>query len=148
MAVKISLFKNIILNLRQIPASRQFERYLKSGLINAILTFGFFFCSSRMLSTQTAYLLAYGFGATLSYQAHTKYVFRTKISPGSKMLYPICLSLNCTISFFLSSILTSYLHSPYFLSGYLALVLNIPFGYFIFKCLFKSGKCRNFNRII
>jgi putative flippase GtrA len=115
-----------------LPAHK-FIRFLVSGALNTLLTFGIYFALETVINYQVAYLIAYAAGIVFSYYLNTKFVFNTKTSLRTFIRFPLVYIFQYIFGALLLELLVKKLGAPSAYAPLAVTAITLPMTYFLSK---------------
>lgn len=126
------LKQQFIKGLKQDNTKKYFI-FLFGGLFNTLLTYFIYYYLSNLFSYKLSYTIAYIIGIIYAYFYNTVFVFQSKITGHSFLIYPIIYLIQYIISIIIIYFSIEILFINVKFAPLISIVLLIPISYFLNK---------------
>ena len=116
---------------------KAFFRFLIVGTANTLLGYVIYFLANLVLSYQFAFTLAYIGGLLLSYYLNSGWVFHSKMTWRSMLVFPLVYVVQYATTLGLLHVFVELLKIGENISYFVAVALTIPVSFLLSKKVFK-----------
>jgi putative flippase GtrA len=110
-------------------------RFLVAGTLNTALTYIAYLLLLNVSPYRLAFTISFVLGVAISYVLNTRFVFRSASTRRSMLQFPLICVAQYLLGLVLVSLGVSWLGMPAWMAPLAALVLTIPFTYFLTRML-------------
>jgi len=116
-----------------------FPRFLISGVLNTGITYLIYLVVLLAFSYQLAYTVAFILGVVISYGLNANFVFRSGISVGSLIRFPVIYLLQYFLGIVMVAVLIEYGGVAEWLAPVFVLIITVPMTFIFAKKIFLQN---------
>ncbi|PMU87010.1 MULTISPECIES: GtrA family protein [unclassified Pseudomonas] len=120
--------------------SFSFARFLVSGGVNTVLTYGAYLLLLKNFSYKTAYTISYLAGILLAFGLSRYFVFKSHRGAKSAILFPFIYVIQYVLSFIIIWMWVEKLRFNIAIAPLISIILTIPVTFILSKTLFSTKK--------
>ncbi len=117
--------------------NHEFIRFVISGGVNTLLTYGLYVALLLVMPYQAAYALSYVAGIALAYALNTRFVFQEKAQLKTAAQYPLVYLVQYVTSALFLYVLVDLLRLNESLSYFAVIAATVPITYWLSRVIFK-----------
>lgn len=118
--------------------NKEFLKYLISGGINTVATYGLYLLFLIVMEYKTAYSLSYIVGILFSYLLNTIFVFKEKVSLMKFIKFPVVYLAQYLINLIILLLLVEYINLPAEIVPIIVIFITLPITYLLSKYIIKG----------
>jgi putative flippase GtrA len=126
-------------SLRGILRSGEPRRFLISGALNTLVTYGLYLCLVAFMPYATAYSVSYGAGVLLSFVLNSLYVFRQKLKWEGVIRYPLVYVGQYLLGIAVLSVCLVIGRFPQWLASAAAVGISVPLTFVLSRWALGAG---------
>ncbi len=113
-----------------------FTRFLVSGGVNTLLTYGAYLLLLNAFSYRVAYTISYVAGIVLAFVLSRYFVFKSHRGAKSAVLFPLIYVIQYLLSMVIIWVWVDKIGLPTYLAPLTAILITVPITYLLSKALF------------
>lgn len=118
--------------------NKEFLKFLISGVINTLVTYGLYLAFLIIMEYKAAYTLSYVLGILLSYFLNTFFVFKEKVSLLKFIKFPVVYLAQYLMNLVILLLLVEYINLSAEIVPIIAIFITLPITYFLSKIIIKG----------